>query len=194
MTRPHLLSRLVHWMLRFRHRCGYGIHSPFAFGFVTGVVYERGAYYAYARLAAACPQPATPLRRKDLRLLLRLANFQRPAVCLLMGVTADGTEVRYLHAGSIATRFVSIEEGWNNPFDMVYAQGDWADRLPALMPRLAQGGMVVVHGIARNVRSRKAWQALTAQPQCTVSFDLRDFGIIVYRPELQLQHYVVNYF
>ena len=78
------LSRCWHWLLRFRHRCGYGIHSPFAFGFVTGVIYERAVYYAYAELAHAyaCAQQP-PLRLKDYKLLFRLANFQRPDSCCI---------------------------------------------------------------------------------------------------------------
>ena len=30
-------------------------------------------------------------------------------------------------------------------------------------------------------------------PQAQVSFDLYDWGIIFFRPELQRQHYVINY-
>lgn len=46
------IVRPLRWLLRFRHRRGYGIHSPFAFSFVTGVVYEQGTYYAYPELKA----------------------------------------------------------------------------------------------------------------------------------------------
>ena len=42
---------------RIRHRRGYGVHSPFAFNFLTYVVYERGEYYAYRDLAARHPVP-----------------------------------------------------------------------------------------------------------------------------------------
>ena len=38
--------RSLRWLRRFRKRRGYGIHSPAAFQFVTGVVYEKGEYYA----------------------------------------------------------------------------------------------------------------------------------------------------
>ena len=41
----------VVWLRRFRHRCGYGVHSPFAFQLIRGVVYERGEFYAYRPLA-----------------------------------------------------------------------------------------------------------------------------------------------
>ena len=35
---------------RIRHRNGYGVHSPFAYGFIKGVVYEHARYYAYKNL------------------------------------------------------------------------------------------------------------------------------------------------
>ena len=71
-----LLPRCLRWLLRFRHRCGYGIHSPFAFGFVTGVIYESGQYYAYAPLHRCFQEQkaADGLRECDLRLLFRVAN------------------------------------------------------------------------------------------------------------------------
>ena len=71
-----LLLRCLRWLLRFRHRCGYGIHSPFAFGFVTGVIYESGQYYAYAPLHRCFQEQkaADGLRECDLRLLFRVAN------------------------------------------------------------------------------------------------------------------------
>lgn len=195
-----LPSRLWHWMVRFRHRCGYGIHSPFAFGFVRDVVYERGIFYAYAPLAAQHPTLSTPLRMKDLRLLLRLANFQRPTVCLLSGLEPESAEGAWLKAGSCHTRYVGPDESWPPSFemlyafDMLYAQGDWTDKAAPWLARLAQGGMLVLHDIASTAARRAAWAHLLTLPQCVVAFDLRDFGVICYRPELQRQHYVVNYF
>ena len=54
MNMNPLLLRLLHpfvWLLRFRHRRGYGVHSPFAFNFITDVVYQRLPYYKYCELA-----------------------------------------------------------------------------------------------------------------------------------------------
>jgi len=35
------IRRIAVWLFRIRHRCGYGIHSPFAFRFVTTVIYSK---------------------------------------------------------------------------------------------------------------------------------------------------------
>ncbi len=45
------LKRPFIWLSRFRHRCGYGVHSPFAFNLITQVIYESTPYYKYKDLA-----------------------------------------------------------------------------------------------------------------------------------------------
>lgn len=44
------LKRPFIWLSRFRYRCGYGVHSPFAFSLITDVIYEKMPYYAYFSL------------------------------------------------------------------------------------------------------------------------------------------------
>ena len=46
------LKRPFIWLYRFRHRCGYGVHSPFAFNLITHVIYETTPYYKYKELAS----------------------------------------------------------------------------------------------------------------------------------------------
>ena len=92
---PHSLQKMISYsyyiynkvwrpivrLLRFRHRCGYGIHSPFAWAKVTGVIYERGLYYAYAPLLTAHPMGGgrhDGMTLGDLRLLFRLSNDTHP--------------------------------------------------------------------------------------------------------------------
>lgn len=62
---------------------GFGIHSPFAFRFVTSVLRERGEYYAYAELRRIAHSGA---RFADLSLLFRLVCFFEPSV---FGVYGD---------------------------------------------------------------------------------------------------------
>lgn len=64
---------LLLWLRRFRHRCGYGIHSPWVYTLVSDVILQRMPYYAYDSLP-----DVEGWRRKDLQLLLRLANHFQP--------------------------------------------------------------------------------------------------------------------
>ena len=51
------LKKLFDYPLKWRTSRGYGVHSPFAFNFITKVIGEKEAeYYAYAEIAAFCPR------------------------------------------------------------------------------------------------------------------------------------------
>ena len=79
------LKRPFIWLYRFRHRCGYGVHSPFAFNLITHVIYESTAYYKYEELAKAQKQLELEKdkrwkyeSKKVKRLLFRLVNYTQP--------------------------------------------------------------------------------------------------------------------
>lgn len=49
------LKKIFRHPLRWRRSHGFGVHSPFAYDFITKVLCERDAgYYAYSEIAAAC--------------------------------------------------------------------------------------------------------------------------------------------
>ena len=78
-----LFPRILRWFRRFPQRRGYGVHSPFAFEWITDVVYNQQAqYYAYAPLSQQHKQWSGVLSIKDARLLFRMANHLR-AKCIL---------------------------------------------------------------------------------------------------------------
>lgn len=105
-------------LARFRHRCGYGVHSPFAFHLITGIIYETAPYYKYASLLEGEKRQATqhpsswreePLRVK--RLLFRLVNYARPETIVDAGpLSASGL---YLKAGREGAAYTQLRS-WTN--------------------------------------------------------------------------------
>ena len=99
-------------LLRFRHRCGYGIHSPFAWAKVTGVIYERGLYYAYAPLLTAYPMGGgrhDGMTLGDLRLLFRLSNDTHPRrghIVIQKGLAAPAA---YLRSGCKSCQWTTAD-------------------------------------------------------------------------------------
>lgn len=185
------LSRPLRWLRRLRHRRGYGIHSPFAFDLVTGVIYEHAPYYFYERFEKEWPRlpRACALRRKDCRLLFRLANYQRAARCRLINIPPSDPAAACLRAGRRGMRFV----GKDDPCELIVARG--ADGLsPTLLDGLQPGGLLIWLGIGHTQAARRGWQRLLANPKVRVSFDLHDMGLAFYRPELQRQDYIINYY
>ncbi len=187
------LHRLLRWVRRFRHRCGYGIHSPFAFGFVTGVVYERGEYYAYEDLRQYYREHRadSSLRLKDLLLLFRVANYQRPHRCWIAQGRGCEAVKHFMQHGSKHSHY-ELSPHPTTKADLLFMLTGWETQISALMEALAPGGLLIV-GRTEGV-SAEAWQAILAHPKAQVCFDLGDFGLAFFRPELQRQSYVVCYY
>ena len=134
------LRRFSRWLTRWRHRCGYGVHSPWAFSWITEVIYNDFAYYAYAPLhrrrllPAADPEAlAGALNEKDDRLLFRLANAAEAREIALVGAVGP-REKAYLAAARTGARLTAYD-ALPSPVENCLAQHDFfyfssADLLP----------------------------------------------------------------
>ena len=60
------------WLKRFRHRKGYGVHSPFAFDFITRVIYNKVLPDVRKRLDAEALKSGRKEPRRVRELLYRL--------------------------------------------------------------------------------------------------------------------------
>lgn len=185
MTQPLFLSPWI-WLKRFRKRCGYGVHSPFAFDFITQVIYERGQYYAYKELDGLLPWYINTFRmrpRKLLRLLFRVVNFSEAKRSLFLG--DDALALTYMKMAvpkaEWETDVVDIQEG----VDFIYlSKGvDDASALP-------QAKVMVVDNLRKNL---SLWQKVIKDPRTTLSFDLYDVGIVMQGLKLNKMDYVVNF-
>lgn len=105
-----LFPRILRWFRRFRQRRGYGVHSPFAFEWITDVVYNQQAqYYAYAPLSQQHKQWSGVLSIKDARLLFRMANHCR-AKCILMVGQGLERERNYLQSARPTAQIVLLSD------------------------------------------------------------------------------------
>ena len=194
MNRENRLStRILRWLCRWRHRCGYGVHSPFAFSLITGVIYETSPYYAYATLRkgvnartpyGAAYDAGSGMLEKDLRLLFRLANFCHPHRIIVEG--GAGLVEAYLRAPGLRRRKSEDEA----EVTLVYADAD------AVTPagELTDGSMVIVRNIHRDAEAFDCWKRLANRADVTLTFDLGRFGLAIRNDKLNRQGYSVDYF
>lgn len=174
----NMLDNPLVWLMRIRHRCGYGVHSPFAFRFLTDVVYERTPYYAYSTLDASLPLAYSMRRQKGLHLMFRIANWLQPAVAVVPQEVCH--ERRYLQAGC------------RHALVMAHAPACGADLIVLREPDEQAAQMVRAGGvlILDNLQQHREWfRRLPA----TVTFDLYDLGVAIYEERLTKQHYIINF-
>ncbi len=164
------------WLMRVRNRRGYGIHSPFAFGFVTGVVYEDGAYYGYEVIEGGLRWWERGRYRGVLRLLLRLCNFWHGRRMVLVG-----GDVRM---GKVCSRFHVA--GGTVLLDLGVGVDD--------VLRCCAGDevMIVVVGIDGGV-GRSLWRELVGCVGVVATFDLYDVGVAFVGVGATRGRYVVNW-
>lgn len=204
-----VLVRPYTWLCRFRHRRGYGVHSPFAFNFITRVVYERTPYYKYAELRALEKQMKHTRNAEWLyeslrvkRLLFRLVNYSQPATVVDAGRLAASSlylkaaceHADYVGATDLSELF--LEAGV--PVGFLYLH-DY--RNPAFMedvfrvcaPRTTERSLFVIEGIHYTRNMTALWKRMQQDPRVGITFDLYDLGILFFDKSITKQDYIVNF-
>lgn len=203
------------WLSRFRQRKGYGVHSPFAYSFIRGVVLESSAYYSYADLAPLHPWWVRWFRLYPMqcrRLLFRLANFAEPRTVELR--TADEVAAKYIQAavpraevrhkeGDIPGEVLRKEGGLaavpegspegREAADFVLVGKERLEEAAAVAARMPERGMLVCEGIHESRRAKEIWRTIREAPHTGVTFDLYTYGVAFFNPKLHKQHYKVNF-
>lgn len=187
-----LVRRPWIWLLRFRHRRGYGVHSPYAYAFLRDVVYEDMTYYAYASLNHLHPWWVRMTRAYPLccrRLLFRLANFIHPSTMSILGDCP--IEHAYFSAAVPSARWIAYDADSPSIPDLLFVA---ADSLPSLsLSHQPSRLMLIAEGIHHDEPSRQVWQRIKGAPATVLTFDLYDYGIALFSLPLTPQHYIVNF-
>ena len=201
------IKRPFIWLSRFRYRCGYGVHSPFAFSLITDVIYEKMPYYAYDSLKKE-QKKLTGKRgcskglQKVNRLLFRLVNRVQPATVVEAGrpsvaalyLQAAKPSAEYLFASDLSELFLDAD----TPVDFLYLN-DY--RNPALMEevfsvcvqRTTLKSVFVIQGICYSREMKAFWKRLQEDERVGITFDLYDIGLLFFDKTKIKQHYIVNF-
>lgn len=164
-----LTSKIRYW----RTGRGYGVHSPFAYHFITRVLRERLPYYDFDRL----PRTDAPIIDRHIRLLYRLSDFFRPETVWLGGDYAA-------LAGEIVAMADSSVRFVDSP-----AEADMAVVTPSAdcKPEVARKVTVVIGSSARD------WAEFTAGLPSGMTFANGRIGVAVWRQGLPRQDFRLRF-
>lgn len=201
------LIRPFIWLSRFRHRCGYGVHSPFAFNLITDVIYEKTPYYAYELLPIEEKKQAKEKSwkkesQKVNRLLFRLVNKVQPQTILEVGCPSASSiylqgakpSADFLFASDLSELFLEAETS----VDLLYLNDE---KKPALMEevfnvcvnRTTANSLFIIKGIGYSRSMKALWKRLEKDERVGVTFDLYDVGLLFFDKTKIKQHYIVNF-
>ncbi|MDE5554651.1 MAG: hypothetical protein K2J10_05650, partial [Muribaculaceae bacterium] len=167
---------------RWRHGRGFGIHSPFAYDFITRTLRERLPYYAYTKLdALAAAQRLGASEQRRLRLIFRIAVRFNPPSAAIIGNRNDSLQ-------KVALKSVRRDINLNADVpeaDLIIVNDDSSrsltlrDKAVCIFPDTNIGGQKTCEDI---------WAATTSGMRFDNS---RGFTIIVKSPHLPHQHFDV---
>ncbi|KAA6335077.1 hypothetical protein EZS27_016662 [termite gut metagenome] len=201
------LKRFFVRLYRFRHRCGYNVHSPFAFDLITRVIYEKSPYYAYEDLKAEEKKQARmPEKnwaresRKVNKLLFRLVNKVQPSTIVDVGtlsysalyMQACKPSAKYVPASDLTDLFLEKDV----PVDFLYLH---TYKNPALVEdvfrlcaaRTHKRSVFVIGGIGYSKQMRVLWKRIIADESVGITFNLYDAGILFFDKTKVKQHYKI---
>ncbi len=134
-TTPQLILKYFYYFISASSSKGHGVHSPFVFDFITGVLNDRNRYYAYSeieRVRNELKENETELAVLDLgaglsgnrkikhiaqrslkppkyaQLLFRMVNYYQPASVIELG-TSLGITTAYLAAANTSRQVYTLE-------------------------------------------------------------------------------------
>lgn len=203
------LHRLWIWCRRFRHRCGYGVHSPSDFFLITSVIYERRPYYAYQKLKERGFSNYLPhYRRKVNRLLFRLVNYYRPKSLIEVGI-GNGASISYMRAACFTMDSVTVKgRDWERTSQQLKEKLSVLQTLDCLhightpfykevfeqvLPYAGPHSWFIIGGIHHSKEKREWWKKIAASEHVGITFDLYDIGLVFFNKTRYKQHYIVNF-
>lgn len=197
------------WLRRFRHRRGYGVHSPFAFNFITGVLFEHAAYYKYKELRAHEKQLKRtkgsgwlyePLKLKQL--LFRMVNYAQPSTVVDVGRLAASSlylkaaceRADYVGATDLSELFLEAGASVDFLYLHDYRRPEFVEEVfNVCVPRTSEHSLFVIEGIRYTPAMTALWKRLQRHERVGITFDLYDLGILFFDKSMTKQDYIVNF-
>lgn len=204
-----LIRRYWNWCRRFRHRCGYGVHSPSDFFLITSVIYEKYPYYAYTELRKKRFSNFLPhYRLKVNRLLFRLVNYLNPNTLVEVGV-GNGASISYMRAarknmqsytlkGRIKDRTLdklekNIHTMGSIDFLHIAHTSHYKAVFEKAIPYVNDNSCFVIAKPYQDKEKRLWWEQLKKDERISLTFDLYDIGLVFFNKKRIKQNYIVNF-
>lgn len=176
------------WFQRYRHKKGFGVHSPFAFTFITEIVHQPYAYYAYPEIVEAC---CNGKRIHDAKLLHRIASRFPIKRATLFCDDKRGLEVALRLADSKLT--IATSAG-NCPNQIIFIDSSTHNRTADMFKALLDHEMnfLILRGIGNDSHLRNLFTELSESLHHGLVLEDYDLAIIVPTKRMPRMHYDVK--
>lgn len=204
-----IFRRYWNWCRRFRHRCGYGVHSPTDFFLITSVIYEKLPYYAYHTLDKKHFSAFLPHYRKKVnRLLFRLVNYLAPGALIEVGV-GNGASISYMRAArssmqSFTIKGKDVTKTLDKLEEYIRLLGGidvlhightlyYKEVFEQALPYVNNSSCIIVGNLYQSEEKKTWWNQVKEDDRVHLTFDLYDVGLVFFDKKRIKQNYIVNF-
>lgn len=184
----YLKERIKH-VFRFRHKRGYGVHSPFMFHLILNVIRDKEKRFAYPE-AWEKSRALKAREKKEFRLLSRLIRHLQVRQVACLGDCA-GALKEYLAQVCGERAILGNVPGGLEQADFVYVGRGADEFLPegfSWFPGSeGQSGYLVVADIYKNPFNARIWRSY--RERATVSVDMMWYGLLLFDDKIQKGKY-----
>lgn len=184
----YIKERIKH-AIRFRHKRGYGVHSPFMFHLILHVIRDKEKQFTYPE-DPEFARRLTSREKKLFRLLSRLIRYLKPGRVVCIGKSADllteYLSLAYPEASILSNRPEKIREAafiylGRESASVLPEEMDWPEVI-AVQPRY-----LLIADIYKNADNARLWRSL--REKATVSVDMMWYGLLLFEPKIQRGRY-----
>lgn len=188
MIGAYLKERVKH-AVRFRHKRGFGVHSPFMFNFILNVIRDRQHQFAYPEMAERLKTGRR--ERKFFRLLFRLAIFLKVRHILCCASKTGGVRVYLQCLDNVECIEWNESHCWESA-DMIFIGRDCRNVLMGKEAVLTENigknkQCIVISDIHKNSFNASLWRSWAMK--ANVRIDMMWYGILLFDDKLQRGKY-----
>lgn len=185
----YLKERIKH-AVRFRHKRGYGVHSPFMFNLILNVIRDREKQFVYPEMLEKEGR-LTHRRKKVFRLLSRLTRYLSVSDIACFGGDAE-LLCRYLSQVTEQTGFSVNDPTKIGTCDFIYIGRNSrsflsVENLLSLLCDNKERRCIVITDIYKDPFQGRLWRQLCNK--ATVSVDMMWYGIVFFDDKIQRGKY-----
>lgn len=204
------------WLKRRKQARGFGIHSPFAYNFVTHIINEEYGFTAFLDIdRLLCAHNIATADTKLHHLSYKLVRYFKPGKILELD-TGKGINTLYISAASkdaVCHCFGSEKENvllarnlhrtfnrhveFINEIDLsesydgifVYLNTSPVD-MESLLSMSSDDTFWVIAGI-KSGNGKRFWKAVVADERARITFDMNDIGVVVLKKSYHKANYLI---
>lgn len=182
------------WFKRLKHARGHGIHSPFAFHLITGVIYEKHRYYAFDDIEDALRKNQIETYNHTLHhLSYRLVRHFRPAKVLEIN-SPNGINALYINAANKEAVCHNPEFHQTNAvplYDAIFIYPtDKCIDAESLFSMSSDDTFWVISGI-KSGATKHFWRKIVKDDRARITFDRKNIGIVFLKKAYNKQNYLI---